>query len=66
MPSLLYLLSLLVLSAVTTSTTSMSEATATASPDYPDVPNDAQWNKMLQRELLCGKDGELALFVWLK
>jgi len=44
----------------------MSEAAATAGLDYPDVPNDAQWNEMLQRELLCGKDGELALFVWQK
>jgi len=44
----------------------MSEAAATAGLDYPDVPNDAQWNEMLQRELFCGKDGELALFVWQK
>jgi len=36
----------------------MSEATATASVDYPHVPDDAQWNEMVQRELLCGKDGE--------
>jgi len=36
----------------------MSDATTTAGVDCPDVPNDTQWNEMLQRELLGGKDGE--------
>lgn len=38
----------------------MSDTAATASVDCPHIPDDAQWNEMLQSELLCGKDGELA------
>jgi len=38
----------------------MTNATATTRLDCPEVPSDAQWNEKIRRELLCGRDGELA------
>ena len=38
----------------------MCDAVATTTrPDCPSVPDDEKWYQMYERELLCGREGEL-------